>query len=352
MKRRISHILLLSIPIVGSSTTAAMNAPRLPGYRCVDRLAIVNADDFGMCAEENRATIQAFECGGITSATLMVPARGFEKAAEYARTRRLDVGVHLTLTSEWRRNRWAPVSGAPLQTLVDSQGYMWPTSTQVFAKVNVKQAEAELRAQLEQATAAGVDVTHVDSHMFILHRKREGFRRIYLELARDYRLPLRAARRALLLPISLGWMASKPLHLLRVVRRAFLLRAGFARLLPQLTKLGILCPDYLVAAGPPPSYEPEQYWQQVVQQLPAGVTEIYCHPAFQTAESADYLHDIFEREADLQFFASPSARALFEREEIRLISYRDLREKMRAALGGGDSLRRNAGSTVSPPACL
>jgi hypothetical protein len=71
-----------------------------------------------------------------------------------------------------------------------------------------------LRAQIETALAAGVDVTHLDSHMFVLHGQRSEFRRIYLGLANEYRLPVRAVRRGLLVPLSLKWTISNPLLVL------------------------------------------------------------------------------------------------------------------------------------------
>ena len=230
-----------------------------------------------------------------------------------------------------RNHRWAPVWAVKVPTLVDQSGCMWPSGTKVYEAAALQEVESELRAQIETALAAGVDVTHLDSHMFVLHGQRSEFRRIYLGLANEYRLPVRAVRRGLLVPLSLKWTISKPRLMLRLVRRALRLRGFFARMLGELTDLDIQCPDYLVFAGPPRLFdEPANYWRQVVNLLPSGVTEIYCHLARLTTETVADVRDIHEREADWEFFVSPQTPTLFEQAGVNLISYRPLREQMRA----------------------
>ncbi|HYA44617.1 MAG TPA: ChbG/HpnK family deacetylase, partial [Acidimicrobiales bacterium] len=82
------------------------------GYPDHARVLIVNADDFGMCHDENEATIEGLTRGPFTSSTILVTCPWFEEAADFARNRvGADLGVHLTLTSEWERYKWGPVLG-------------------------------------------------------------------------------------------------------------------------------------------------------------------------------------------------------------------------------------------------
>src|SRR5208282_6389210 len=138
------------------------------GYRAGARVLIINADDFGMCHDENEATIEGLTSGLFTSSTILVTCPWFEEAAEFARSHpSADLGVHLTLTSEWDRYKWGPVLGArAVPTLVDARGYLWPDVPPVYEHDRLDEVEAELRAQIDKALAAGVDVTHLDSHMY------------------------------------------------------------------------------------------------------------------------------------------------------------------------------------------
>ena len=91
---------------------------------------ILHADDLGMC----QATVQAFAelvaCGLVCSGSVMVPCPSFLQVAAYCRAHpRIDMGVHLTLTSEFDSYRWGPVSTSdPASGLLDDEGYFprWP----------------------------------------------------------------------------------------------------------------------------------------------------------------------------------------------------------------------------------
>ena len=109
----------------------------------------------------------------------MVPCAGFGEVCEYARrTPKADLGIHLTLTSEWDRQRWAPVlDKEKVRSLSDADGHFWRSRAELFSFCRPQEAEAELRGQIECALAAGVDVTHLDSHMFILHSRQKNLAR-------------------------------------------------------------------------------------------------------------------------------------------------------------------------------
>jgi len=151
---------------------------------------IAHADDIGMCHGANTAFLALAGKGLITSGSVMVPCPWFREMAELAAAdKELDVGVHLTLTSEWRHYRWRPLTGiAKSAGLVDDEGFMWRTATAVREHAKPAAVEAELRAQIDLALASGIDVTHLDCHMGTALAAE--FVAIYLRLGHDYRLPV------------------------------------------------------------------------------------------------------------------------------------------------------------------
>ena len=166
------------------------------GYAADARVLILNADDFGMCHDQNEGVMRGLKEGVFTSSTILVTCPWFEEAADFARNNPdADLGVHLTLTAEWDAYKWGPVLGAAaVPSLVDERGYLWQTVAQVYEHARLDEAEAELRAQIEKALAAGIDVTHLDSHMGTL-QLRADYHEIYARLANEYRLPIRLASR-------------------------------------------------------------------------------------------------------------------------------------------------------------
>ncbi len=281
------------------------------GFDRTARLLIINADDFGLCHEQNLATIEGLRRGAWSSASVMVPCPGFGEACEYVRREPdADIGIHLTLTSEWDRNRWRPILDADkVRSLVDADGCFWRSRTEVFSLARPDEVEGELRAQIESALAAGIDVTHLDSHMFILNTHRRDLQQIYLRLARDYSLPLRAAWRTIM-----HWY-------------------GFGAVPAQAEQLGILCPDnFAVMSRVRPSRMPV-FWTALLRTLPPGLTEICCHPAYAQGGLAGFADDAAHREAEFRFFTSERARRIIKSRGIRLVGYRLLRDAMRCAAG-------------------
>ncbi|MBF6567431.1 MAG: polysaccharide deacetylase family protein [Candidatus Binataceae bacterium] len=286
-------------------TSELTTAARL-GFAPQARVLIVNADDFGLCHDENRATIEGMTNGIFTSATILAPAPGFDEAAEFARGCPLaDLGVHLTLNSEWQDWRWAPVLGPDaVPSLVDQDGFLWREVSAVFKHAKVDQAQAELRAQIDKTIAAGIDPTHLDCHMGPLHLRAD-FHELYVRLARDYRLPI------------------------RVTPRPILRRLGLDHIVAQLDQAGIFYPDNLVIGGRRTPESANEYWTETIRKLPPGISEIYCHPAYASAKLRAFAHDAAKREADFRFFTGPGVREHIAQQGIQLIGYRRLRDAMR-----------------------
>ncbi|HET7560131.1 MAG TPA: polysaccharide deacetylase family protein, partial [Limnochordia bacterium] len=166
-----------------SAPNLAERLGRPPGAK----LLIVHADDAGMCHSANAATMRALTEGIVSSTSVMVPCPWFPELAAWVREHpEADVGVHLTLTSEWRYYRWRPT--APLTSvpgLLDGEGFMWREPEEVSAHASPTEVEIELRAQIEQALAFGIRPTHLDSHMGTLYYDPR-YLQVFVAVSRAY----------------------------------------------------------------------------------------------------------------------------------------------------------------------
>ena len=158
---------------------------------------LVRVDDMGAGQSINEGCIEACTKGIARSVEVIVPGPWFLDAVRLLKEHPdVDVGVHLTLTSEWERVKWRPLTHAP--SLVDADGYFRPQTRQrpefpkdtgfVEAKPKLDEVERELRAQIETARRhLGKQVTHVSSHMFAARATPE-LQALTQKLAKEYGL--------------------------------------------------------------------------------------------------------------------------------------------------------------------
>ena len=298
--------LILSTAGVQSAERPSL-AERL-GYKPTDKILIVNGDDAGMCHSANLATIEALEQGHMRTATIMVPCPWSPEIAAYAKSHpERDFGVHLTHTSEWSKYRWGPV--APREQvagLVDPSGYLWPEIPDVYAHATAEQALIEGRAQVKRALAAGVDVTHLDSHMGTLQYNPE-YMKSYLQLAVEFDLPLR--------------MASQET----------LARMGHPELRGIFAAKGIVSPDYFVFDELKNEKDGvRDFWLGIVKSLKPGVTELYIHAGLPNDELKAITGSWSTRAQEYEVFThDPEMKRLIADQKIILLGYRPLRDLQR-----------------------
>ena len=278
------------------------------GYAPDTRLLIINADDFGMCHAANAATIDGLSPGAYTSSTIMVPCPWFAETAAYAKTTpEADLGVHLTTTSEWETLKWGPVAArGDVASLVDERGHFPRDIRSVYRRASLDEVERECRAQIDQALAAGIDVTHLDSHMGTMQLEPR-YHELYLRLAADYRLPLRMASARLLD------------------------RMGVPGMREIAHSLGVLAPDELWFNGPPEPAATAGFWNRLFEKLQPGVNEIIVHAGYDQPELRACCPAWEQRVVDHDFFMAESTHARLRALGIVPIGYRDLREAQRAA---------------------
>jgi hypothetical protein len=247
----------------------------------------------------------------------MVPCPWFHEAAETARSRtEIDLGVHLTLNSEWPHYRWGPVTGAEASpSLVDAQGCFPRTTAEVLQNARVEEVERELRAQVERALVAGIDVTHLDAHMGTA--LLPPFHTVYASLARDYRVPVFAIRPDPPTLREIGFEGAG---------------AIFEELLQSLEANGIPVFDgfdssslgFEVGAG-------AAHNRRRLAGIGAGIHYLICHPARGGPELSAITADAHARDFERRFYGGEAGRRALEAEGIRTVGMRAVRDLVRAA---------------------
>src|SRR2546426_6127685 len=158
---------VVSLVVVSALPAQTKTIAERLGYPPNAKLLILHADDLGAAHSVDAASFDAFDKGVISSASIMVPTPWIAEVAAYARAHpNADLGLHLTITSEWETYRWGSVeSKDKVASLLDSSG-TFPSEVQPVTKnAKVVEVERELRAQVERALALGIRPTHLDSHM-------------------------------------------------------------------------------------------------------------------------------------------------------------------------------------------
>jgi chitin disaccharide deacetylase len=267
------------------------------GYAPDAKLLVVNCDDLGSTRSANVAVYDALRRGLATSATLMVPCPWSRDAA--AMYRGEDVGVHLTLTSEWETYRWGPITHSP--SLLDGDGGFPRTVQDAWDHGDLDEVRKECRTQIERAILWGFDVSHLDSHMGTLQLRADFFD-VYLEMAVDFDLPMRMPG------------ASAQRHIGFPFRRL-------------AAEEGIVFSDHFVNCP----VGAHRRIEKTLFELRPGVTEILLHPAVDSDELRCSHPDWSARVEDHAFLTNdPSFPALVERAGATLIGYRELRELQRS----------------------
>ena len=273
------------------------------GYPADAKLLIVHADDLAAAHTVNAASFKALETGLVSSASVMVPCPWLPEVADYARRHTdADFGLHLTLTSEWKTYRWGGVlSKDRAPTLYAPDGYLYPTEDVASAHIDVREAEAEIRAQIARARAFGISPTHLDSHMRTLYTTRPLFE-MFLRVAREERLPVMVSRE---------WFAQSPF-------------------LPAALGPDGIVLDRLVGADP--SVSPErwaEFYADVIKNLKPGVTELIVHLAYDDEEMRAVALDHPDwgsawRQRDFDFVTSDAFRRLLREHNVRLVTWREI----------------------------
>ena len=279
-----------------------------------DRAVIIHTDDIGMCQSSVAAFADLWPAGVISSGAVMVPCSWAPAAAAFARENPdADLGVHITLTSEWDTYRWGPISSRDADTgLMDEEGFFPRTSPGVQETATPEAVKMEIEAQIKRALSWGIDPTHIDTHMgAVAHPK---FMMDYVNLAMQYKLPPMIFRLD-----KEGWKKAHYLITDELAQQA-------AQMVQQLEMMGLPMLDNI--AGLDLDVDPSTRLDQakaVFDQLKPGITHFIIHPSKETPELKAITKDWACRVADYQTFMKSEVRDYLKQIGVHVIGYRDLK---------------------------
>lgn len=255
---------------------------------------LIRADDIGSFHAANVACIQSYQNGIARSVELMAPCAWFPEAVKMlAENPGYDVGVHLTLTSEWSSVKWRPLTHCP--SLVDKDGYFFPMvwkndnfppkSSISEANWKIDEVEQELRAQIELSMKYVPQISHLSNHMGFTSLDPK-LKALVETLAKEYKLD------------------TETNNLQRF--------PGWGRDVKPEERIDKFCEN--------------------LEKLTPGKYLFVEHPARDTDEMKTVGHKGYEnvgldREWVTRVFTSEKVKETIKKKGIKLISYADLREK-------------------------
>jgi hopanoid biosynthesis associated protein HpnK len=284
---------------------------------------IVNADDFGFTSGVNRAIVEAHTRGVVTSSTLMANGPAFAEAAELAKANPgLSVGCHVVLIDG------QPVLNAgELPSLTTRSTARFRDGLKTFAaralagRIDADEVAAEATAQIRKIQAAGIVVSHIDTH-----KHTHLFPKILLPL-------LRAAAACGVLAVRNPFGPRLPLRSSQLLRRPGLwtryaevrvLRRFAGKFGEVVDREGFVSPNGTLGIEVTGALD-ESLFQAIAQSIPDGTWEFVCHPGYNDADlqaARTRLRD--SRETELRALTLPAAREVLAQQGIELISYREL----------------------------
>ena len=281
----------------------------------------MNADDFGYTSGVNRAIVESHIRGVVTSSTLIANGVAFAEAVALARTvPKLSVGCHIVL-----------IDGEPLvaperlPSLTASRkfrdGMKMFTARALSGQIAAAEITAEAAAQIRKIQAAGIAVSHVDTHKhthLFPQILRPALRAAAACGVRAVRNPFGPR-----FPLRSGELLAKPRLWTRYVEVRILRRfAGSFH--EAVQREGFAAPDGTLGIEVTGTLD-EKLFQAIAGSIPEGTWEFVCHPGYNDAElQAAHTRLRESRETELRVLTLPAARELLSREGIELISYHDL----------------------------
>ncbi len=272
------------------------------GYPADSKLLIVHADDLAVAHSVDAASFDALDKNAVTSASIMVPCPWLTEVAAYAKSHpEADLGLHITLTSEWNTYRWGSVASAnQVSSLLDPADTFWSDTGPVAKNAKPQEAEREIRAQVERAIAMGIHPTHLDSHMGTVFTTPELFA-AYVKVAHEYHLPFLAVR----------------------------VSDERSKLLSVLSEKDVVL-DSVVIAGPDVQREQwKDFYLNAIRNLKPGLTEIIVHLGHDDAELQAVTVDHPDygsawRQRDYDFVTSAEFKKALRENHIILVKWKDL----------------------------
>jgi len=287
---------------------------------------IVTADDFGLTEKVNQGIVESHCRGIVTSTSLMANGGAFEDAvARVRQAPRLGIGAHLNLTQGPTVTRATLVRSLVQRNGEMSIGPIGLGKKIATGKVRLDEVELELRAQIEKILGAGIKLTHLDGHKHI--QLLPGVFDIVLKLAGEYGIK----------GIRCAVEPSNALAVLKHARRngkSGIKQYGLGRALSffalrsrgKAKRAGLLTPRYFLGIAQTGFLDISEL-SRILNNLPEGLSELMSHPGYvDEALARTPTRLLGQRQRELEALTDPTVKDLIARNDIQLISYRELSE--------------------------
>lgn len=278
------------------------------------KVLLLHMDDLGMCREANEAGKNYIKKSHVLSGAVMMPCVNSEEFVGWAKdSPRADIGVHLTLTSEWKSWRWEPLSDAEkVPGLIDPEGKMWHSVRQVVTNASAGEVEMEIKAQIDKMNRLGLKPTHIDTHMGTLYGS-PAYVKVFLKVAQEYNIP------ANVIDLSNQEVAE------------YFKKAGYP-LTDEVLKLVEMYTlpklDNFTSVPDGSSYDDKKAnFFKLVEELDNGLTEIIFHPSVESYNLKSITGSWQQRVWEAELFSDPEVLKFFEENGIILTTWRELMER-------------------------
>ena len=314
------HLMIFSLFLLAScvNKNISVNVPQLDGKNWAEKLGypvdskvvMLHADDIGMCSEANEAVIPYLLNDQIQSASAMVPCPWFNDIADwYKKHPEMDIGLHLTLTSEWKNYRWGPVSNpSSVPELIDPEGYLWRGGIDVASRTPVAIIEKEVRAQIERAYKRGIKPGHIDTHMGTLYSKVE-YAEAFFNIAMEYGIPANVIE---FTPDRVQKFRKQGYPI-----TARLIESGRKYTLPKLDDFSSV-PD-----GKTYQNKKENFFD-LIQNMEPGITEIIFHPSINSEGLKKITNSWQQRVWESKMFSDPEVIQFLKNEGIIFTNWKEM----------------------------
>ena len=277
------------------------------GFESTDKLLIIHADDLGLCESVNSATFESFKNGSISSASVMMTTDEINEVASFnnnnTTTQNYDIGIHLTVTSEWKLHKWGGVlNNEDISSILNKKNHFYWNKRKFTKNGKLNEIRKELQAQIDLGKSMGFNPSHIDSHEGALFFDPDIFK-LYLDLAKENNLlafvPIQAS-------VHFDQSFKKPKH--AVIIDQF-------HMLPEGTNVD----------------EIKDYYFNVVENLKPGLSQIIVHLGKDEEELREITidHPNFDyrwRQLDFDVFNSRDFKDHLEKHNIKVINWEDLKK--------------------------
>lgn len=284
------------------------------GYPEGKKVLLLHMDDIGMCPEANTAAERYIENNHIISGAVMMPCPNATGFINWAKANpKADIGLHLTLTSEWKTYRWPPLTDpAKVPGLIDQEGKLWRDVPAVVTHASPAEVETEIRAQIEKCLALGYTPTHIDTHMGTLYGSPD-YVEVFFKVAQEYNIPANAIDLSDLEVVNKFKEQGYPIND-DVVKLADEYR------LPKLDNFSS------VPSGKTYEEKRDKFFA-LVKSLNPGLTEIIFHPSVETENLKTITNSWQQRVWEAQLFSDPVVHQFFEQEEIIHTNWKEIMDR-------------------------